>query len=84
MFHTGIPKSLKMKTAYVRLTLGALFVACLSITACTNQDGAAGSSDGNSGEAYELRSEDHLVPSMDSVGTSEKTTPDSSGTSNGE
>ena len=45
-----------------------MFITCI-ISACTNQDGAGGTSDGNAGESYELRNKDHLAPSMDSVGT---------------
>lgn len=73
-----------MRTPYIRLTLGALLVACFSITACTNQDGAGGTSDGNAGEAYELRNKDHLAPSMDSVATDNTGTPDTLGAPTGE
>ena len=72
-----------MRTSRIQLALGALLFTACAITACTNQDGAGGTSEGNAGEAYELRNKDHLVPSMDSVAT-EKDTTDTMGNSSGE
>ena len=45
----------------VSLAVGLLFAAC------TNENGAAGSSDGTSAEAYELNSEKELASPMDTV-----------------
>ena len=75
---------MKMRTTQVSLAFGALlFIACAT-TACTNKDGDGGTSDGNAGEAYELRNKDHLAPSMDSVATDNTDTPDTLGAPTGE
>ncbi len=75
---------IKMRTTQARLAIGALLFITCTISACTNEDGDGGTSDGNAGEAYELRNKDHLAPSMDSVDTGANAKMDTIGTSNGE
>ncbi len=54
--------------------LGALALVGLvaTTTACSNRDGAGGTTDGNSANAYELRSKENLAPPMDTAATAPK------------
>lgn len=58
-----------MRSIKFPVAIAALVFAGVGAIGCTNQDGAGGSSDGTSAEAYELNSEKNLAPSMDSVDT---------------
>lgn len=56
-----------MRSIKFPVAIAALVLSGLVATGCGNQNGAGGTSDGTSAEAYELRSEKNLAPPMDSV-----------------
>ncbi len=55
-----------MKTRHTYI-LAATLVACAGAIGCSNENGAGGTTDGTSAEAYELRSDGNIAPSMDSL-----------------
>ena len=59
-----------MRTSKLPIAIAALFFVGLGAIGCTNQNGAGGTTDGTSAEGYELRSEEHLAPAMDSTAAS--------------
>lgn len=56
-----------MKTMKFQIAIVAFVFAGLGVIGCTNEDGAGGTSDGTSAEAFELRSEKNLAPAMDTT-----------------
>ena len=57
---------MKSRRTYI---LTALLIAGVGAIGCSNENGAGGTTDGTSAEAYELNSGENIAPSMDSVKT---------------
>lgn len=55
-----------MKTRHTYI-LAVFLIAGFGTIGCSNENGAGGTTDGTSAEAYELRSDENIAPSMDSV-----------------
>ncbi len=62
-----------MKKLQHYLAITALVGGVMATSACSNRDGAGGTTDGNSANAYELRSKENLAPPMDTTATGTET-----------